>query len=85
MGGTCLATNYSNQGLSATLNPGNFSVTGETVTLKLGIYHFQNGTVGVASSASLVGSGVTLFLDADSTLAHSGREPSPPAYPIVSG
>jgi Flp pilus assembly pilin Flp len=73
--GTCLATGYNNQGMSVTINPGTYcgdlDITGGTVTMNPGVYHFKNSRVSVGSSASLVGSGVMLFLDATSELSHT--------------
>jgi Flp pilus assembly protein TadG len=43
-----------------------------SVTLAAGTYYFQGASVKIASNASISGSGVTLFLDANSSLSITG-------------
>lgn len=61
--------------LSGTLTPGCF--TGSATfrggtTLAAGTYYFQNASIKIDSNASISGSGVTLFLDANSSLDITG-------------
>jgi Flp pilus assembly protein TadG len=61
--------------LKGTLTPGCY--TGATtfrgsVTLAAGTYYFQGASIKINSNASISGSGVTLFLDAASSLAING-------------
>lgn len=62
--GTTLPANVTYCGKITLNGNGNFS-------LQPGLYYFQNATVKLLQNASLTGSGVTIFLDANSTIEFS--------------
>ncbi|GAC1329893.1 MAG: pilus assembly protein TadG-related protein [Beijerinckiaceae bacterium] len=62
---------------SGTLNSnctytGTVSLSG-SVTLQSGLLYFKNATINVSSSTNINGTGVTMFLDANSTLSLTGN------------